>query len=141
MSQVLPGEPFVSRQQVSQVSTVTRETDAMEKEEKLDGDATHINLDISEQEIDFPWYQFKTTTTSSTQTPCRFSRASCSRSQSPSIWCNLRSRADWLSLRGFANTECDIPPIRERVHNRTRSVGSQSWVGGRPPQRAGQCLP
>ena len=45
----------VSRQQVSQVSTVTRETDAMEKEEKLDGDANHSNLDISEQEIDFPW--------------------------------------------------------------------------------------
>ena len=37
VSQVLPGEPFVSREQVSPVSTVTRETDAMEKEETLDG--------------------------------------------------------------------------------------------------------
>ena len=37
VSQVLPGEPFMSRQQVSLVNTVTHETDAMEKGEKLDG--------------------------------------------------------------------------------------------------------
>ena len=37
VSQVLLGEPFVSRQQVSLVNTVTPETDAMEVEEKLDG--------------------------------------------------------------------------------------------------------
>ena len=35
----------------------------------------------------------------------------------PRLQKNLLCRADWLSLRGIANTECDILPMREIVNH------------------------
>ena len=144
VSQVLPGEPFVSRQWVSPVITVTRpvriETDAMEKKNELEGGQflwLQSHLDLSDQGTDFPWVP-----TSSTQTSCRFGSVFCCRSSSSltvhtctGLCGTLLCRADWLSLRGIAGSECAILPILEVVDYLSCSIGGQSSPGGRPAAR------
>ena len=127
----------MSRQQVSLVWTVTREFDAMEKEKKADGGqflgGDRIFLDVSEQEIDSSLVPVPNNDEFSADAgPFRprfllqeLIFAHCPYLPSPSTRGNLLSRADWLSLGGIANTECDIKPMREILNFWTRSVGEE----------------